>query len=88
MGFTLPLLLLPAVAFCSFWYLRPRKFNKNRVRPPGSKPIPSLRNALQIPIERPWATYAEWGKKWGKFNAYFLLDLLKHSFPDRRCRLR
>jgi hypothetical protein len=33
--------------------------------PPGPKGTFLVGNALQMPKERHWLTYAEWAKKWG-----------------------
>ncbi|TDL21759.1 cytochrome P450 [Rickenella mellea] len=33
--------------------------------PPGPKPLPILGNALQMPTQRGWLTYAEWAKNHG-----------------------
>ncbi|KIM62440.1 hypothetical protein SCLCIDRAFT_24975 [Scleroderma citrinum Foug A] len=33
--------------------------------PPGPTPLPILGNLFDLPKERPWLTYAEWGKKFG-----------------------
>ncbi|KAJ3758757.1 cytochrome P450 [Lentinula raphanica] len=33
--------------------------------PPGPKPLPFIGNVLEIPTERPWIKYAEWGRIYG-----------------------
>ncbi|KIM61563.1 hypothetical protein SCLCIDRAFT_121959, partial [Scleroderma citrinum Foug A] len=33
--------------------------------PSGPTPLPILRNLFDLPKERPWFTYAKWGKKFG-----------------------
>ena len=33
--------------------------------PPGPTPLPILGNLFDLPKERPWLTYTEWGKKFG-----------------------
>ncbi|KAG2031138.1 cytochrome P450, partial [Suillus americanus] len=34
--------------------------------PPGPRPLPILGNALRLNTKRPWLTYTEWGKAYGK----------------------
>ncbi|KAL4061713.1 cytochrome P450 [Scleroderma yunnanense] len=33
--------------------------------PPGPKPLPLVGNLFDIPVIKPWLTYADWGKKYG-----------------------
>ncbi|KAG2038527.1 cytochrome P450, partial [Suillus americanus] len=34
--------------------------------PPGPRPLPIFGNALRLDTKRPWLTYTEWGKTYGK----------------------
>lgn len=36
--------------------------------PPGPKKLPLLSNLLDIPSDKPWITFAEWGKKYGDIS--------------------
>ncbi|KAG2032256.1 cytochrome P450 [Suillus americanus] len=46
--------------------------------PPGPRPLPILGNALQLDTKRPWLTYTEWGKTYGKIihSRIFGIDLI------------
>ena len=49
--------------------------------PPGPPPIPFLGNVIQMPKEREWITFAEWGRKYGTSPAFRLLRSV-HIDPD------
>jgi hypothetical protein len=34
--------------------------------PPGPRGLPLVGNIQDIPLVKPWLTFAEWGKKYGK----------------------
>ncbi|TFK58391.1 cytochrome P450, partial [Pluteus cervinus] len=38
---------------------------KRQPVPPGPRPLPILENLLDMPKERSWETFTEWGRKWG-----------------------
>ncbi|KAJ3780712.1 cytochrome P450 [Lentinula aff. detonsa] len=51
-------LVLPLVIFL-------QKRNARLRLPPGPKPLPIIGNVLEIPTERSWIKYAEWGRIYG-----------------------
>ncbi|KAF5379921.1 hypothetical protein D9757_007237 [Collybiopsis confluens] len=54
-------LVIPVIQF-----LRSRSNAQRGARtPPGPKPLPVIGNLLDIPTERPWLRYTEWGKVYG-----------------------
>jgi hypothetical protein len=53
------------VAALSVRYLRERIRRKGRSLPPGPRGYPLIGNALDLPQERAWLTYAEWSKQYG-----------------------
>ena len=36
--------------------------------PPGPKGLPLIGNLLNMPSEKEWVTFAEWGNKYGEFS--------------------
>ncbi|PFH46689.1 hypothetical protein AMATHDRAFT_69284 [Amanita thiersii Skay4041] len=56
-------------------YLVYRRFkqNKNGLLPPGPKGIPIVGNVADMPTEKDWLTYAEWGRKYGGICSVTLL---------------
>ncbi|TFK24572.1 cytochrome P450 [Coprinopsis marcescibilis] len=67
--------LLPAVAASGLlWYWLNSSATKPHIRPlPGPRRLPFIGNALQMPQERPWLTFAEWAKTYGDL---FQVDIL------------
>jgi hypothetical protein len=35
--------------------------------PPGPKGLPIVGNVLDMPSEKEWLTFAQWGEQWGEF---------------------
>lgn len=33
--------------------------------PPGPRGYPIIGNVLDMPTDRPWLTFTQWGEKWG-----------------------
>ncbi|TFK65198.1 cytochrome P450 [Pluteus cervinus] len=59
---TLDLLVLCAlIALSSYHLRRPRQVSF----PPGPKPYPIIGNILELPLGKPWETYARWGRIYG-----------------------
>ncbi|KAJ4475728.1 cytochrome P450 [Lentinula aciculospora] len=56
-------LILAALVFPVVVFLRKR--NPRLRLPPGPKPLPVIGNVLEIPTERSWIKYAEWGRMYG-----------------------
>ena len=52
----------------TFWLLWSSSRSQKRFRhPPGPKGLPIIGNLLDLPTEKQWVTYTEWGKKYGSF---------------------
>jgi hypothetical protein len=52
---------------CAGAYLLKQVFKKkNPAYPPGPPGWPLIGNVLDMPHIRPWLTFAEWGKKYGR----------------------
>jgi hypothetical protein len=51
-----------------------------RPLPPGPKPWPLIGNVLDMPSQREWVTFSDWGKSWGTTSlvSLSLSDLLTH----------
>ncbi|KAJ3968799.1 cytochrome P450 [Lentinula raphanica] len=56
--------LILATLVLPIFVLLHRRNTKLRL-PPGPKPLPFIGNVLEIPTERPWIKYAEWGRIYG-----------------------
>lgn len=54
---------IPVLVILLFFLVRRRR-NRDRL-PPGPKGVFLLGNALQMPREREWLTYAKWSEKYG-----------------------
>jgi hypothetical protein len=59
-----------AVAIGSFSFLSIlyayRKTRPLPALPPGPPPAPVVGNLFQVPKDRPWLTYTEWAKQYGR----------------------
>lgn len=61
-------LLLLEIALAIFAVVLLKKiFIKRSVAnlPPGPPKLPLLQNLLDLPREKVWLTYSDWGKQWG-----------------------
>jgi hypothetical protein len=54
------LTLFVLVKLFSFWSRPPASL------PPGPKGLPFVGNILDMPSDKEWLTYAQWGERWGK----------------------
>jgi len=75
-----------ALASVSFLYvicltvLRGSRRNSKRLPyPPGPKGYPIIGNLLDAPTDKPWLTYDEWGKTYGKPSDTWHRISLKYS---------
>lgn len=72
------------MVFCAFaalliyrmWYRK--RFEKflGYSLPPGPRGLPLIGNLLDMPSEKEWLTFAEWGKKYGKPTVTFIKYLI------------
>lgn len=67
--------LLGAIALYLLQHLLSRKLTASAryAAPPGPKPLPLLGNLLDMPTEKEWLTFTEWGKKYGEPLTYLFL---------------
>ena len=62
--------------------LRPRK---PAPLPPGPRGLPLIGNVLDMPSEKEWLTFAEWGEEWGVYMTDCLsIELKARSHSSRR----
>jgi hypothetical protein len=62
------LMLITCLLLFAGIYLRAKLAKQHGLPyPPGPRPLPLLENLLDVPRLRPWLTYTEWAKKYGKF---------------------
>lgn len=66
--FTVLTLLCIGLASVGFYLIFPKK---NPQYPPGPRGLPLVGNIQDIPFDKPWLTFAEWGKKYGKSLPFF-----------------
>lgn len=59
------LLLLPVIATAAYSLIFPRKRSNH-----GPLPAFILGNALQIPKQKPWLQFTEWGRTYGQCCLY------------------
>lgn len=76
--------LLLAIACCA--YLVYTRRASRLPLPPGPPRIPFLGNVIQMPKEREWITFAEWGRKYGMSSA--LHQLRDAHVNNEICRQR
>lgn len=43
-----------------------RRFSLRPALPPGPKGLPVVGNILDMPSEKEWLTFAQWGERWGE----------------------
>lgn len=43
--------------------------------PPGPHKLPVLGNLLDMPSSQEWLTFADWGRKWGKYALEYPMPL-------------
>lgn len=65
--------LLGAGALILHAYLQSGKQPANGPLPPGPKGLPVIGNLLQMPTDKDWLTYAEWGRQYGGICSVTLL---------------
>ncbi|KAG5646918.1 hypothetical protein DXG03_001994 [Asterophora parasitica] len=59
--------VLPALAACiaAVWVAKAFKERGRHPLPPGPRGLPFIGNALQLPVDHEWFTFAKWGKLYG-----------------------
>jgi hypothetical protein len=69
-------------------YLIKQSFAKNHARyPPGPRGLPLVGNIQDIPHVKPWLTFAEWGKKYGKSLPLFQNHAFQRSHVQGTFRI-
>jgi hypothetical protein len=63
-------LAIGGITSIAFAVLRGRRNTRGLPLPPGPKGLPLLGNIFQIPSEKPWKVYNEWGKVYGKIATF------------------
>jgi hypothetical protein len=65
-------------ALVIIWYLKKKRFRGKRENPhglplpPGPKGYPVIGNLFDLPTWKPWLTYNEWFKRYGKSYCIFM----------------
>lgn len=71
------------VAVLAWSGMRALKNKRNFPPPPGPKGFMLIGNMFDIPKEREWLTYTDWGKKYGILSSTTDCDLHLKCFKDR-----
>ncbi|TFK75553.1 cytochrome P450 [Pluteus cervinus] len=87
------LVLDTVLAFFGLYLLKCILTPRRPPLPPGPPPRPLIGNLLDMPSEKPWYTFREWGKKWGPITSvsvfgdtYVILNSVQDAIEmlDRR----
>ena len=71
-----------AVLVAALTWSRLSSRRSRAARPPGPKGYPLIGNLFDLPKEKEWLTYADWGKKYGNpdFAVLSVTNLIRNMF--------